>query len=154
MNEIEAGFYKAFYDYGEVEKKVKCEYCECRVRQSKTFQGPALAILISGEGFAKAQYTGIIYLMPQYKIEKYSLDFMAIMVADYKEYRDHLAIEIDGHDFHEKTKEQAAHDKKRDRVIVANGNGILRFTGSEIVRDVESCIEEIITCFCKRFSLS
>jgi hypothetical protein len=42
------------------------------------------------------------------------------------------AIECDGHDWHEKTREQA----RRDRVI--------RFTGSEIMKDPSKCVDEII----------
>lgn len=43
-----------------------------------------------------------------------------------------LAIELDGHDFHERTKEQARRDKKRDRDLSALGFPVARFTGSEI----------------------
>lgn len=54
-----------------------------------------------------------------------------------------LAIECDGHDFHEKTKEQAARDKSRDRALVQAGMHVIRFTGSEIFRDAESCVRQI-----------
>lgn len=47
----------------------------------------------------------------------------------------YVAIECDGHDFHERTKEQAERDKKRDRDIQSLGWNVARFTGSEIVRD-------------------
>jgi len=43
-----------------------------------------------------------------------------------------FVIECDGHDFHEKTKEQARKDKKRDRDLITNGYMVMRFTGSEI----------------------
>ena len=51
-----------------------------------------------------------------------------------------IGVECDGHDFHEKTKEQAARDKKRDRDLQALGYRVLRFSGSEIYRDVNACI--------------
>ncbi len=54
-----------------------------------------------------------------------------------------FAIELDGHDFHERTKEQAAHDKKRDRALVAAGWKVLRFTGSEVWRDVAECADQV-----------
>lgn len=54
-----------------------------------------------------------------------------------------VAVEADGHDFHEKTKNQAAHDKKRDRFFAAQGLTLLRFTGSEIHRAPEKCAEEV-----------
>src|SRR5688572_18496721 len=52
-------------------------------------------------------------LYMQKKIGKYTVDF-------YISYKSRTGlvefiIECDGHDFHERTKEQAAHDKRRDR---------------------------------------
>lgn len=42
------------------------------------------------------------------------------------------AIECDGHEFHERTKRQATHDKLRDRYFQTRGLLVLRYTGSEI----------------------
>jgi len=55
-----------------------------------------------------------------------------------------IVVECDGHAFHEKTKQQAAHDKKRDRWFAAHGYRLLRFTGSEIHKDPFCCAHEII----------
>jgi very-short-patch-repair endonuclease len=44
-------------------------------------------------------------------------------------------IECDGHDFHEKTKEQVSKDKERDRVFQKTGALVLRYSGSDIWRD-------------------
>ena len=55
-----------------------------------------------------------------------------------------MVIECDGHDFHEKTKEQARRDKQRDRFLVSRGIKVLRYTGSEIWANPEDCAEEII----------
>lgn len=69
----------------------------------------------------------------------YFLDFAFV----YAETR--LALELDGHEFHERTKEQASMDKKRDRELTRDGWKILRFTGSEIWnRPIEAmweCVE-------------
>lgn len=46
-----------------------------------------------------------------------------------------IAIECDGHDFHERTAEQAERDRSRDRALTATGWSVLRFTGREIWRD-------------------
>lgn len=54
-----------------------------------------------------------------------------------------VAIECDGHDFHEKTKEQAAKDKKRDREFQKLGYVILRYTGSEIVNTPEIIMRDL-----------
>jgi very-short-patch-repair endonuclease len=53
-----------------------------------------------------------------------------------------VAIECDGHDFHEKTKQQAMRDKKRDRAIQISGLKILRYTGAEIHADPIGCAKE------------
>jgi very-short-patch-repair endonuclease len=55
-----------------------------------------------------------------------------------------VIVECDGHDFHEKTKEQARRDKKRDRTLLANGFHVMRFTGSEIWQDAEACVKEVL----------
>jgi hypothetical protein len=54
-----------------------------------------------------------------------------------------LGIECDGHDFHERTKEQAAKDRSKDRVLKVRGLDIIRFTGSEITRDPGRCAAEV-----------
>lgn len=43
-----------------------------------------------------------------------------------------FAVEVDGHDFHERTKEQARRDRQRDRDLTAEGWIVLRYTASEI----------------------
>lgn len=55
-----------------------------------------------------------------------------------------IHVETDGHQFHEKTKEQARHDKKRDRFYVAQGLPVLRFTGSEVFESPENCVAEVL----------
>lgn len=65
------------------------------------------------------------------------LDF-AILSATAK-----VAVELDGHDFHERTKEQAIRDKSRDRELQMLGWKAVRFTGAEVWRDPERCCFEI-----------
>lgn len=55
-----------------------------------------------------------------------------------------IAVECDGHDFHEKTKDQAQRDKARDRELQALGLRVIRFTGSEIRRDPATCARAVI----------
>jgi very-short-patch-repair endonuclease len=55
-----------------------------------------------------------------------------------------LAVELDGHDYHERTKEQASRDKRRDRVLAANGWTTLRFTGSDIYADPLKALDEVV----------
>jgi hypothetical protein len=51
-----------------------------------------------------------------------------------------IAIEMDGHDFHEKTKEQVTYRNARDRALQRTGWLVLHFSGSEVVRDPERCV--------------
>lgn len=53
-----------------------------------------------------------------------------------------LIIELDGHDYHERTKEQAKRDRSRDRAFTKSGYEVLRFTGSEVYNQPVECVEE------------
>lgn len=87
------------------------------------------------------QRDGIVCaLEPQKMIGAYRADFaLTISSGDFHARPARVVIECDGHDFHEKTKEQAARDKLRDRVLTTRGWSVLRFTGAEIVRDPRGC---------------
>lgn len=52
-------------------------------------------------------------------------------------------VELDGHEFHERTKEQAQRDKARDRAFTFAGWRVLRFTGSEVFADATGCVSEV-----------
>jgi len=58
------------------------------------------------------------------------------------------AIELDGHEFHERTKEQAQRDRERDRNLAAIGYQVLRYTGSEIYKDSYELIAKLDTLLC------
>lgn len=55
-----------------------------------------------------------------------------------------MIVECDGHDFHEKTKEQAIRDRSFDRRAQDAGYTIFRFTGSEIWNKPCECAESVI----------
>ena len=55
-----------------------------------------------------------------------------------------IAIYCDGHDYHERTKEQAKRDRFQDRKLQQEGWVVLRFTGSEIHNDLDTVTDEII----------
>lgn len=55
-----------------------------------------------------------------------------------------LIVECDGHNFHEKTKEQAKKDKERDRDLQMHGYRIIRFTGSEINNSSYACAMSVM----------
>ena len=55
-----------------------------------------------------------------------------------------FAIELDGHDFHERTKEQAKRDKERDRAFQRAGWTVVSFSGSEVWADPFRCVREVV----------
>jgi len=75
----------------------------------------------------------------QIKIDKYIADF--VIMADKVKY----VIEIDGHDFHEKTKEQVRKDKQRERNLMKLGYKVIRFTGSEVYNTCDKCWLDLFT---------
>ena len=83
------------------------------------------------------------HIQPQEQIGKYRADFVITFTPDERFIRK-IVIECDGHDYHDRTKEQAERDKSRDRAISAAGMPVFRFTGRELQRDPHACVEEII----------
>jgi len=75
---------------------------------------------------------------------KYRVDFLLSVWYPEKHSGKNFVIECDGHDFHEKTKEQAQKDKKRDRELVSSGYVVLRFTGSEIIKSPHRCVLDVM----------
>lgn len=55
-----------------------------------------------------------------------------------------IAVELDGHDFHERTKEQVAYRNQRDRDLQAADWKVFHFSGSELVRNPEQCVREVM----------
>lgn len=85
--------------------------------------------------------SGETYLIQQVRWGKFRLDFALWDASESEEIS--MAIECDGHDFHERTREQAKRDRSRDRELTAAGITVLRFTGSEIHADAEGCAREV-----------
>jgi len=87
-----------------------------------------------------------VELIPQKRVETsngtYYLDFL-IRPKDKRIPKFKIAIELDGHNFHEKTKQQVVKDKKRERQIISKGYTVLRFAGSEIYNNPRACINEV-----------
>lgn len=55
-----------------------------------------------------------------------------------------IVVECDGHEFHEKNKEQARRDKKRDRELQSLNLKVLRFAGSEIAASADACAGDVL----------
>lgn len=80
----------------------------------------------------------IATIIPQFQLGNFRVDF-ALFWQGGKQF----VVECDGHDFHERTAEQAERDRSRDRLLQERGIPILRFTGREIYRDPFKCAQEV-----------
>lgn len=87
-------------------------------------------------------------LVPQQEVvadgEHFRLDFAVERAGVIRAERPSLmlAVELDGHEFHERTKGQVALRNRRDRRLVEAGWRVLHFSGSEFHRDPAQCIDE------------
>lgn len=84
-------------------------------------------------------------LYPQWRLKRWRIDFR----LDWERFETAqsaktVLIECDGHDFHERTKKQAASDRSRDRALQRAGYQIIRFTGSELTRNSKRCAAETL----------
>ena len=71
----------------------------------------------------------------QVEIGAYRLDFAFVDAR--------VAVEVDGHAFHDRTPEQAQRDRARDRELVARGWTPLRFTAREVFADAPGCTRQV-----------
>lgn len=103
-------------------------------------------------------YGASVHVYPQRAIGEYRVDFLLVLKAaaaseqddgrtpgrpDRREFP--LVVECDGHDFHEKTKEQASRDKQRDRVLQSCGYNVFRFSGADLHRQPLECASDCVT---------
>ena len=87
--------------------------------------------------------SAVVLLQEQYG--PWRVDF-AVIVRDTSGYRNlgrTIIVECDGHDWHERTPDQASRDKSRDRYFAENGMAVMRFTGREIWADAIACARQI-----------
>ncbi len=80
----------------------------------------------------------------QVQIGDYRVDFLFYHTGPLTLPPIYLAVECDGHDYHERTKEQAARDRKRDRDLLAMGVKVMRFTGAQIWADAGGCASAVM----------
>lgn len=99
--------------------------------------------ILSGTGVLGER--GNVFIGRQVRVLDWPVDFLIVtrsVFGDQTEAR--LVVECDGHEFHERTKEQAARDRSRDRALQASGHTVMRFTGSELYRDPMGCVLEVM----------
>ncbi len=112
----------------------------------RSVTSPIEQIFLMEWKFAKMDERFGVKIQPQKPIitpkGTYLVDFL-IRHSSQKGAEVEVAIECDGHDFHEKTKLQVVRDKSRERAIVRSGITVLRFSGSEIFNNARRCVQEV-----------
>lgn len=87
----------------------------------------------------------VLMIWSQVQIGPYRADFViGLRPSGNERFSSMTVVECDGHNYHERTKKQAAHDKKRDRYMAKMGVGVIRFTGSEIYADPKGCADQCL----------
>jgi len=109
----------------------------------------------------------VLVIEPQAQLGEYRVDFLltyqeCIPDFDHKErFRDgteipgtkdvtvHLIVECNGHDYHDRSREQASRDRERDRELKKLGYEVFRYTGSDIWKDPLACATEAVEVLIK-----
>lgn len=86
----------------------------------------------------------VLFVETQVQIDDWRVDFLVSTAEHETRCINKLIVECDGHDFHERTKFQAARDRARDRNFQAKGYTVFIFTGSEIWKDPGGCAKQIV----------
>jgi very-short-patch-repair endonuclease len=87
------------------------------------------------ESFLAAAWNAGLRPVPQFQAGRFFLDFA------FPDSR--VCVELDGHDYH-KTKEQRTSDAQRQRWLEMNNWRVIRFTGTEVHKNVWSCVKQTI----------
>lgn len=143
MNEIETMFYQELIKLMKEETDIKSEYGSAVVSYCEHDSNKDW---ICGQAKIKTLYGYIDFIIgvrPQFKIGRFIADFVIYFDNPYVE-ENYVAIEIDGHEWHEKTKEQVARDKKRERSLLQHDFPAMRFSGSEVFHN---CKYHALECF-------
>jgi very-short-patch-repair endonuclease len=83
-------------------------------------------------------------LVPQLPINEVGDVDLGVFIPSISKRRPVVIVECDGHEFHERTPEQASNDRRRDRRLQRYRIPPLRFTGTDIVRASEEYAREIV----------
>lgn len=151
MNEIEKKYFEAFIKYVKTNPKIilfnKTGYNNLYIEHSyDEGSGKDVGFIIVRARFKDPDdttffFTSLIIKSFADPINGYIPDFVVENTCfDYYKF----VIEIDGHQWHEKTKEQALNDRKKDRAYLKNNIIPIRFTGAEVFHEPEACIRETL----------
>lgn len=83
-----------------------------------------------------------LQMVQQREVGRYRADFY-FQIRNVEKKLKEMVVEVDGHEFHERTKAQATRDRSRDRWMDDMGILVVRFTGSEVWANPFSCVEQV-----------
>lgn len=99
--------------------------------------GTAAKVIKPGEPLEGAER---LLVAPQRTIGFYFADFAVIDQM----HKRRLVVECDGYEFHDKSPMSVIKDRARDRFFLTQGWPVMRFNGSEITRQIDLCLTDII----------
>lgn len=149
MNEIETKFIKSLKAVIEKEDIINAEtgtgkpYFNHGNSTPESLRGDVKIKTIYG------YYDFQISIESQFKIGQYIADFTVCFYSPYIN-EEYVAIEIDGHQWHEKTKEQVMRDKKRERYFLRRDFQVMRFSGTEVFYNSDECAKECLSIMIDR----
>lgn len=117
---------------------------ETRMLKALRYELPRMGAAMARWGFSLPNVDCIangVYIAPQAQIGPYRADFL--IDIRHSSALAQVLVECDGHEFHERTKEQAAHDKARDRWFQERDITVFRYPGSEIYKDAAKCAAQV-----------
>lgn len=120
----------------------------CKSPMEELFNA-AFNVVSYDEEFVDPIDEGKFFLIPQYEVKcndkKYIADFLVAYSCNGGFESTNVLVEIDGHDFHEKTKEQVTHDNEREYDLKMQGYDVLRFSGSQVYNSPCNCAYKTLT---------
>lgn len=93
-----------------------------------------------------------LHIFQQHKVGKYRVDFLIKRVwrdcVDFgqrgQDRSSSVIVELDGHAFHDRDKQQRSYEKARDRFLQREGFKVLHYTGSDVNADPYRIAHEVL----------
>lgn len=161
MKQVEAAVQHALRDIEGQMRGVIDFCCDYTDTERRPIESPLEAVFLAWFMCMARTYPGSLFspslnLLPQHTLQlgdkRFRLDFRVTVDREADSSLAEktrvalplIAVELDGHDFHERTKEQVAARNERDRLLTAAGWTVFHYSGSELYRDPSRCVEEVI----------
>lgn len=89
---------------------------------------------------------GSVFFASQYEVsfldKSYRVDF--VLSHLHKNSAKQIFIELNGHEYHNATKEKVEHDRRRERALQNRCDRMMTFTGTEVYKDADGCANEVV----------